>query len=246
MLSNTILTRYYKVDSVVHKLSPIFKIISLFLMIISIFFVDSYIDIIMLSMYLMLALAYSNIPAKVYLKNLWSIKIFLAIIAIIDIIAFMNIERVVHDLFKLIFVVLYSNILTLTTPISEITYGIEKILTPFNHFLPVSDIAMTISLTLRYIPSLSEESNRIINAQKLRGVNFDTRTIKEKIASLNGVFIPMFSLSMNRAASLANVMETRLYGYGKSRTNYRTSKWNKLDLLLLILNILILIIIVIY
>ena len=177
MLNNITIGRYINKSSVVHKLNPVFKIISLIIMIISIFFIDSYIDITLLSMYLLLTMLYSDIDIKVYLKNIYGIKIFLIFIFIIDLIFFTSINRIIFDIFKLIFIVLYSSILTYTTSITELTFGIEKLLRPFNKLIPVGDIAMIITLSIRYIPTLTEEASRIIKAQKLRGINFDTKNI---------------------------------------------------------------------
>ena len=129
---------------------------------------------------------------------------------------------------------------------TEITYGIENLLRPLNRFIPVNDIAMTMTLSLRYIPSLTEEAARIIRAQSLRGINFNTKNIKDKIISISGIFVPMFVLSLQKSLSLADIMDIRLYNYGKSRTNYRLNKWSKIDSFLLILNILILSIVIFY
>lgn len=246
MLNNITLGKYHQVDSVIHRLNPVLKIISLIIMIISIFFIDSYIDIIMLFSYLILSIIYSNINIKIYLKNISSIKIFLIFILIIDLIFFTDINRIIFDLFKLTFIILYSNILTYTTVITELTFGIEKILKPLSKIIPVSDIAMIITLTIRYIPSLTEEAKRIIRAQKIRGINFDSKNIKEKIISISGILMPMFVISLKKAEKTADIMDLRLYNYGKSKTNYRSNSWSKIDTLILILNILILLIVVFY
>ena len=103
MLNNITIGRYINKSSVVHKLNPVFKIISLIIMIISIFFIDSYIDITLLSLYLLLTILYSDIDIKVYLKNIYGIKIFLIFIFIIDLIFFTSINRIIFDIFKLIF-----------------------------------------------------------------------------------------------------------------------------------------------
>ena len=105
---------------------------------------------------------------------------------------------------------------------------------------------MIITLSIRYIPTLTSEASRIINAQKLRGINFKSKNIKERILSISGIFVPMFTLSIKRAELSADIMDLRLYNYEKSRTNYRTNKWNVVDTLLLVLNILILIIVICY
>lgn len=246
MLNNITLGRYYQRESIVHSLNPIFKIISLIIMIISIFFIDNYIDILMLGSYLLLSIVYSNINIKTYLKNILGIKIFLIFVLIIDIIFFVGINKIICDLFRIIFIILYSSILTYTTVITELTYGIEKILKPFNKIIPVSDISMIISLSIRYIPSLTEEAQRIIRAQKIRGVSFDSKNIKEKIVSISGVLMPMFVMSIKKSEKMADIMDLRLYNYGKSKTNYRSNKWKILDTLLLILNVVILMIVVFY
>lgn len=246
MFNNITFGRYYNYNSIIHRLSPVFKLISLMIMIVGIFFIDSYIDILMFSLYLVLVMVYSDIRIITYLKNIYSIKIFLLFIFIIDLIFNSNINNIVFDLYKLIFIIIYSSALSYTTSTSEITYGIERILKVFNNYIPVNDIAMIITLTIRYIPTLTMEADRIIKAQKMRGIDFDSKNIKNKISSLVGVFIPMFILSLKKSESLGDIMDLRLYNYGKSRTNYRTNSWKKIDSLLLILNIIILIIVIFY
>lgn len=246
MFNDITFGKYYNKNSVIHRLSPVFKLISLMIMIVGIFFIDSYIDILMFSLYLVLVMVYSDIGIITYLKNIYSIKIFLLFIFIIDLIFNSNINNIVFDLYKLIFIIIYSSALSYTTSTSEITYGIERILKVFNNYIPVNDIAMIITLTIRYIPTLTMEADRIIKAQKMRGIDFDSKNIKNKIFSLVGVFIPMFILSLKKSESLGDIMDLRLYNYGKSRTNYRTNSWKKIDSLLLILNIIILIIVIFY
>lgn len=246
MFNNITFGKYYNKNSVIHRLSPVFKLISLMIMIVGIFFIDSYIDILMFSLYLVLVMVYSDIGIITYFKNIYSIKIFLLFIFIIDLIFNSNINNIVFDLYKLIFIIIYSSALSYTTSTSEITYGIERILKVFNNYIPVNDIAMIITLTIRYIPTLTMEADRIIKAQKMRGIDFDSKNIKNKISSLVGVFIPMFILSLKKSESLGDIMDLRLYNYGKSRTNYRTNSWKKIDSLLLILNIIILIIVIFY
>lgn len=246
MFNNITFGKYYNKNSVIHRLSPVFKLISLMIMIVGIFFIDSYIDILMFSLYLVLVMVYSDIGIITYLKNIYSIKIFLLFIFIIDLIFNSNINNIIFDLYKLIFIIIYSSALSYTTSTSEITYGIERILKVFNNYIPVNDIAMIITLTIRYIPTLTMEADRIIKAQKMRGIDFDSKNIKNKISSLVGVFIPMFILSLKKSESLGDIMDLRLYNYGKSRTNYRTNNWKKKDSLLLIFNIIILIIVIFY
>ena len=150
MFNNITFGKYYNKNSVIHRLSPVFKLISLMIMIVGIFFIDSYIDILMFSLYLVLVMVYSDIGIITYLKNIYSIKIFLLFIFIIDLIFNSNINNIVFDLYKLIFIIIYSSALSYTTSTSEITYGIERILKVFNNYIPVNDIAMIITLTILF------------------------------------------------------------------------------------------------
>lgn len=246
MLNNITIGRYYPKESIVHNLNPITKILSLIIMIVSIFFIDNYIDLIMLTSYLLLGIIYSDINIKTYLKNILGIKVFLIFVLIIDLIFFTGINRIIFDLYKIVFIILFSSILTYTTSVTELTYGIEALLKPLNKVIPVSDIAMIVTLSIRYIPSLTHEAGRIIKAQKLRGINFDTKDIKEKIISISGILMPMFVMSLKKSSSMADIMDIRLYNYGKSKTNFRTNKWSLIDTLLLVLVVLILIIVIFY
>ncbi len=246
MLSDICIGKYIPNDSVVYKLNPLFKLLSVIIMIISIFFINSYDDIIMLGFYLILSMIYSDIGIKVYYKNICNIKLFLIFILVVDLIFFTGIDRIIFDLFKLIFIVIYASILTYTTKMTEIVYSISKLLKPFSNIIPVNDISMVITLTLRYIPTLIEEYNRIIRAQKLRGMDFDKENLIGKINIISKMLVPMFALSIKKAEDSANIMDLRLYNYGKSRSSYRTFKWKGIDTFLFILNILILIIVIVY
>lgn len=246
MLSDICIGKYIPNDSVVYKLNPLFKLLSVIIMIISIFFINSYDDIIMLGFYLILSMIYSDIGTKVYYKNICNIKLFLIFILVVDLIFFTGIDRIIFDLFKLIFIVIYASILTYTTKMTEIVYSISKLLKPFSNIIPVNDISMVITLTLRYIPTLIEEYNRIIRAQKLRGMDFDKESLIGKLNIISKMLVPMFALSIKKAEDSANIMDLRLYNYGKSRSSYRTFKWKGIDTFLFILNILILIIVIVY
>jgi len=246
MFDNFKIGNYVVGDSLIHRLSPVLKILSVIIMVISLFFINSYDDIIILGVYLLLVLVYSDIDIRVYLKNIYSTRIFLIFILVIDLIFTPFLDRIIIDLFKLIYIVMYTSVLTYTTGTTEITYGIERILRVFNKYIPSNDIAMVITLTLRYIPTLLSEYNRIILSQRLRGVDFKDKNIKVRIKNVVSVLTPMFILSIKKAITSADVMDLRLYNYGKSRTNYRYNKWKMRDSFILVLNVLILVIVIFY
>lgn len=246
MLINITLGKYILKDSIVHKLNPVFKIISLIIIVLGIFFIDSYTDVLMLGSYILLTMLYSDIKLKEYIRNLNSIKILLPFILVVELIFFKGMNNIIFDLSKLVFIILYLSILTYTTAMTEIVYAVEKILRPFNKIIPVNSIAMTLTIILRYIPTITVETDRIIKLETTRGINFNKKNIKEKIKNISSIIIPIIVISIKKSKNTIDIMNVRLYNYGKSRTNYRLNKWKYLDTLLLILNILILIIVIFY
>lgn len=234
---------YYLKDSIIHKLNPVFKIISLFLSIISVLISNSLIDFITLFIFILIIMLLSKIELKIYLKNIYTLRIFIIFIIIINLIFKVSIVDSLYMILKIIYLVILSAILTLTTPPTEITYGLERVFRIFNKILPVNSIALTITLALRFIPMITMQAERIIKASSLRGIDYN-ENIKSKILALSNIFVPMIYLSLKKADDLADIMEIRLYNYGISRTNYRLNKWKLIDSILLILNIVVLIIVI--
>lgn len=246
MLNNISFGNYIKGNSIIHRLNPLFKVLSVIIMIISIFFINSYDDILMLFSYLVLTIMYSDINILVYYKNIYGIKMFLLFILVIDIIFFEGINKIVFDLFKLIFIVIYASILTYTTKMMDIVYAINRLGKSFNKFIPTLDLSMIVVLTIRYIPTLTSEASRMIKAQKLRGLNLEKEKFIKRLSIISKMLMPMFTLSIKKALDSADIMDLRLYNYSKYRSSYRVFKWRYIDTLLFILNILILIIVIIY
>ena len=233
---------YYLKDSIIHKLNPVAKIISLLLSIITTILANNLIDFIILFIFILTLMLFSKIEIKLYLKNIYTLRIFIIFIIIINLIFKVDIIPTIYMILKIIYLVILSAILTLTTPPTEITYGLERILRIFNKILPVNSIALSITLSLRFIPLITMQAERIIKAGSLRGLDFK-EGFKSKIKSISNLFIPMLYLSFKKADDLAEIMELRLYNYGLSRTNYRLNETKTKDIILLILNIVILIVV---
>ena len=234
---------YYLKDSIIHKLNPVFKIISLFISIISVLLSNNLIDFISLFIFILIIILLSKIELKIYLKNIYTLRVFIIFIIIINLIFRVNIIDTIYMILKIIYLVILSAILTLTTPPTEITYGLERVFRIFNKILPVGSIALTITLALRFIPMITMQAERIIKASALRGIDYN-ENIKNKILAISNIFVPMIFLSLKKADDLADIMEVRLYNYGISRTNYRLNKWEFIDSILLILNVVVLIIVI--
>jgi energy-coupling factor transport system permease protein len=134
--------------------------------------------------------------------------------------------------------VYYTLILTYTTSSTEITYGLEKVFSPFKYMrIPVNKIALSISLALRFIPTIFEQSEKILKSQASRGIDFYHSGIREKVIAVSSMLFPMFILSFKRADNLADAMEVRLYDCNSKRTNYRMNKWTSLDDMMIVLHV---------
>jgi energy-coupling factor transport system permease protein len=142
---------------------------------------------------------------------------------------------------KIISLILISSLLTFTTKINSINKGIENVLSPLKILkMPVFETALIISLTIRFIPTILTQAEKILKSQASRGVDFKNDSLKGKIVALSSMLIPMFILSFKRADDLANIMEVRLYGYTDKRTDYDVDKWHKKDTILIITSIFVL------
>lgn len=130
---------------------------------------------------------------------------------------------------RILCIVLLSTLLTLTTTTIDLNTGLEKVLAPFKFFLPISQIALMISLTLRFIPTLLLETNRILKAQASRGVDFSEGSLSQKVKQIITLLIPMFVVSFKRAEDLADAMESRGYVIGEKRTNLNVLKYKGID-----------------
>lgn len=131
---------------------------------------------------------------------------------------------------RLILIVSFSSLLTFTTKPTDLTLAIERVLRPLKVIkVPVSEIAIMISIALRFIPTLLEETQKILKAQTSRGADFSEGNIKEKIVQIISLLVPMFIISFKRAEELAYAMEARGFVPGQKRTSYRVLKWRMVD-----------------
>lgn len=240
MWDNIHLGKYYPVKSFVHSLNSTSKVLSTLLFVIMIFITNNIFVITILAILAVLSAYFSKVPPKQYLKSVWSLKILLLFIIIFDLLLFkLSLLRVIIMILRIILIVVYTSILTYTTSPNEITYGLEQAFKPLKSIkIPVSEMALTISLALRYIPTILNEASRIIKSQAARGIDFYNSNLKEKTKALGSMLIPVFILSLKRADDLSDAMELKLYGYFNSRTNYRMNNWSLKDTLVILLHIL--------
>jgi len=232
MLRDITLGQYYPGESWIHRLDPRVKIISTFAYIISLFFVQNFWGFLVVSGFLALIVILSKVPYRFILKGLK--PIFLIIIFTFTINMFMTkgtplvsiwfltiTEEGLYNAFfmglRLILLIIGSSLLTLTTKPINLTDGIEMLLSPFRRIgVPAHELAMTIAL--RFIPTLLEETDKIMKAQMARGADFESGNLLRRAKSLIPLLVPLFISAFRIAQDLAMAMEARCYRGGDSRT----------------------------
>ncbi|NLC33975.1 MAG: energy-coupling factor transporter transmembrane protein EcfT, partial [Erysipelothrix sp.] len=158
-----------------------------------------------------------------------------------------SIIQTLYIIVRLVLMISLTTILTVSTKPMDLTFGIEDLLAPFKIIkVPSHEIAMIISIALRFIPTLLDEANRIMKAQASRGVDFQEGSIKEKIGSILALIIPLFASSFQRAEELADAMEARGYNPGEKRTRYRVYTIDIQDIMMTLITALVLISFIVY
>ena len=230
MLNNIMIGKYYPVRSRVHLMNPLAKIICTITFVLMCLFANSMLMNAMLFILVMLMIINSHIPLKYFFKTIKSLRFILLFTIILNMVCNIYFETTLIMLSRLILLVLYTSILTLTTPPTEITYGLEKFLSPLKAFkLPVNRMALSISIALRFIPTIIDEGNKILKSQACRGIDYNSSNIKDKFVAIKALIVPMFVLTIKRADELADAMEVRLFSIYRKRTNFRQNKWGFYD-----------------
>ena len=230
MLNNITIGKYYPVRSRVHLMNPLAKIICTITFVLMCLFANSMLMNAMLFILVILMIINSHIPVKYFFKTIRSLRFILLFTIIFNMILNIYFETTLIMLSRLILLVLYTSILTLTTPPTEITYGLEKFLSPLKVFkVPVNRMALSISIALRFIPTIIDEGNKILKSQACRGIDYNSSNIKDKLVAIKALIVPMFVLTIKRADELADAMEVRLFSIYRKRTNFRQNKWGFYD-----------------
>ena len=256
-MNNMVFGKYIPIDSFMHRLDPRAKLIGLFLMIAAVFIPKSWWIFLLIGIVEVLALLLAKIGIKMIVqsfKPMIMMMIFLLVINVLtvrtgDLLFMIGSIPVYHDaVFNTLFVVVrlmlmisITTLLTATTKPLDLTLGIEWILKPLEVFrFPTHEIAMMVSIALRFIPTIIEETMRIMNAQKSRGVDFENGSLSQKITSILSLIVPLFSVAFERAYELADAMEARGYVPGAKRTRYHILKFRFSDYVFILICILVL------
>lgn len=212
MLNNINISRYCNINSPIHNITALIKIICTLLFSILTFISYDLKMNILITILLLIILLLSNIPIKKYLISIWSLKGFLIFIFLINLLLGNNLYITIITILRIIYVMLYSMMLLGTTTLKDLIIGLEQFFSPLKIFnIPVSKIAFSISLALHFIPELLCKGNNILKSLSNRGINYSQSNIKEKITILKIIIFPMFILSIKKADKLAETLEIRLF-----------------------------------
>lgn len=247
MLRDITVGQYLPLSSPVHRMDPRFKLVASMLYIVSLFFINSFIGYGVVLAFLALTIAVSKIPYKYLLRGLkpvlmiiifaFGINVFLTPgteLFRFGIIKITN-EGVRQAFFmasRLILLIIGTSMLTLTTSPIELTDGLERLLNPFKKLgLPAHELAMMMTIALRFIPTLLEETDKIMKAQMARGADFESGNLIKRAKSLIPLLVPLFISAFRRADELAMAMEARCYRGGENRTRMKVLQFTHLDLI---------------
>ncbi len=246
MLRDITIGQYYPSDSVVHHMDPRFKILATFVFLVLLFYVKTLIAYIPFILFLALVIRVTRVPVAFVIRGLKpilliiiftvSLNLFMtkgvALIALGPlVITFEGLKQAVFMALRLMLLIMGSSMMTFTTSPIELTDGIEYLLNPFKRIgLPAHEIAMMMSIALRFIPTLLEETDKIMKAQMARGADFETGSLIRRAKSLVPILVPLFISAFRRADELAMAMESRCYRGGENRTRMKTLKYSRYDL----------------
>lgn len=246
MWQNKITYRYISSDSFIHKLSPLLKLLSLCIIMGSILCIRTYLDLLIIFILLFLCIFLSKTKITGFLKSIWKMKFLFFFLLVINFLCQVNWQESLILTVKMIYLICFSSIFVMTTTPSDITFAIEKILSPWKKVIKVGKISATIQLSLRFIPLLTSEAKRIFQSQIIRGIDYTNTNFFGKIKIISNMIVPLITISLQKADQMAEIMTLRLYDMSKLSTNYRFQKWNILDTFILLFIIEVFLMILIY
>ena len=248
MLKDITLGQYFPGNSIIHRLDPRTKLLFLVVYIAALFVAASWISYGLMLSFLIFVIAVSKIPVKSILRGMKPLVFILAFTAILNIfftggktvlvefwglsITKEGIIRAVFMISRIMMLITGTFLLTYTTSPIALTDGLESLLGPLKKIhLPVHELSMMMCIALRFIPTLIEETDKIMSAQKARGADFETGNIFKRVRALVPILVPLFISAFRRADELATAMECRCYQGGKGRTKMKLLRYHRADLL---------------
>ncbi len=249
------LGQYFPCDSVLHRLDPRLKIVSLIAFIVLTFCTFNFYSLAVVGAFVIAIILMSRVPLKMYFKSLKVIIIIVVITSLLNLfygqgepifewwIFRVTLEGIYNAIFvctRIVCLILFSSALTFTTSPNDLTDALERLMKPLKVFhIKVHEIAMMMTIALRFVPTLLEETDKIMAAQKARGADMESGNLVARAKALIPILVPLFVSSFRRAYELAVAMECRCYQGGDGRTRMKQLKLQKRDYLSMLVSLLV-------
>ena len=260
MIRDITIGQYYPAESRIHRLDPRVKIVCTLLFLVSLFIQNSLLGYVIATLYIGVVIHLSKVPLKYIVKGLKPIVILLLFTVVMNLfltqggevlvqfwvftISENGLRSSVFMAVRLMYLVAGSSIMTFTTSPNGLTDGMEKLLHPLNRVgVPVHEVAMMMSIALRFIPILLEETDKIMKAQMARGADFESGNIIQRAKAMIPILVPLFVSAFRRANDLAMAMEARCYHGGEGRTKMKPLRYKSRDKMAYVLTLIYLVVI---
>ncbi len=246
MLKDITLGQYFPGNTIVHRLDPRTKLLCVILYIVALFNAKSVLTYALVAAVLTVCILTSKVHYKALTRGLKPVYIIVAFTAIMNLfftggtpvadvwllrhITFEGIRSAIAMVLRIIMLIMGTFLLTYTTSPISLTDGLERLLSPLKKLkLPIHELAMMMSIALRFIPTLIEETDKIMSAQKARGADFESGNIFQRARALVPILVPLFISAFRRADELATAMECRCYQGGEGRTKMKLLRYHRED-----------------
>ena len=247
MLKDITLGQFFPGNSVIHRLDPRTKLIVLIVYIVALFLAQSWISYGLLFLFLAAAIKISTIPLKTIVRGLKPLVLILIFTGVLNLfftkegptlvsfwglsITLGGVQRAVLMMARILMLITCTFLLTYTTSPIALTDGLESLMGPLKKIkVPVHELSMMMCIALRFIPTLIEETDKIMNAQKARGADFENGSLMDRARALIPILVPLFVSAFRRADELATAMECRCYQGGEGRTKMKLLRYHRNDL----------------
>ncbi len=247
MIKDITLGQFFPGDSVIHKMDPRMKIILTVVFVAIIFVVKNFLGFAVAAIFLASAVLISKIPVRTVLKGIKPLLFIIIFTAFFNVfygtgvkvfpdiswlswLTYGGLERAVFMVIRIVLLIIGTSLMTYTTSPVMLSDAIERLLSPLKHLkVPVHELSMMMTIAMRFIPTLIDETEKITNAQKARGADFETGNIIRRAKALIPILIPLIVSAFRRAEELADAMECRCYNGGDGRTRYKIYNFSLRD-----------------
>ena len=246
MLKDITLGQYFPGNSMIHRLDPRTKLIMLIVYILALFLAQSWISYVLMFVFLVAVISVSTIPLKAIVRGLKPLVMILMFTGIVNLfftqegpvlvhfwkitVTLGGVQRAVLMMARILMLITCTFLLTYTTSPIALTDGLESLMNPLKKLkVPVHELSMMMCIALRFIPTLIEETDKIMCAQKARGADFETGSLMDRARALIPILVPLFISAFRRADELATAMECRCYQGGEGRTKMKLLRYHRED-----------------